>query len=377
MTILTIYFCGTGSNKFDDSHANYWNGELVSTLATHNSGKEFAEWVIIDGPGSGNLQSDEMWVKSGEYSQLRGQITGEGWKENIQHALHIIKGNFDWQREKLTKENYDQLKKAGVPIQDVEVEGSFWWRKYDYGDRKVTQQQLQQQIIKTYRKGQILPTQINLVGWSRGGISCHMLANAMLEDPLLTTIPVNIFAIDPVPGMGNFQSEKVTLGNNVREYVAFYAKDERSKGFSCVIPQTDRSTVVHIYPMAGRHATLVGNASVNGDNGEKVLYEPGTIVRHLAEACLKRWGVAHVKTLNLTDAKLLELHQGIAANAALYNQMHDYSYLWFTEKDQGERYVSCASTGAPFSSVRGERFSPQAGLASDFLADNSVYDAIK
>jgi hypothetical protein len=34
-----------------------------------------------------------------------------------------------------------------------------------------------------------------------------MLANAMLADPLLTTIPVNIFAIDPVPGMGNFQTE--------------------------------------------------------------------------------------------------------------------------------------------------------------------------
>jgi hypothetical protein len=48
------------------------------------------------------------------------------------------------------------------------VTGSFWWRKYDYGDRKVTQQALQQQIIKTFRKGQVLPTQVNLVGWSRG-----------------------------------------------------------------------------------------------------------------------------------------------------------------------------------------------------------------
>jgi hypothetical protein len=60
MTILTVYFCGTGSNKFDESHANYWNGELISSLAANNKGKEFAEWVILDGPGSGNLQRKIM-----------------------------------------------------------------------------------------------------------------------------------------------------------------------------------------------------------------------------------------------------------------------------------------------------------------------------
>jgi hypothetical protein len=72
-----------------------------------------------------------------------------------------------------------------------------------------------------------------------------MLANAMLADPLLTTIPVNIFAIDPVPGMGNFQTEKVTLGRNVKEYVAFYARDERSKGFRAWfrIPTTQRQCI--------------------------------------------------------------------------------------------------------------------------------------
>ncbi len=74
MTTLTVYFCGTGSNKFDDTHVNYWNGELISTLAANNKGKEFAEWIILDGPGSGNLQSDELWVKSGDYGQLPGRL---------------------------------------------------------------------------------------------------------------------------------------------------------------------------------------------------------------------------------------------------------------------------------------------------------------
>jgi hypothetical protein len=39
---------------------------------------------------------------------------GSGWKENVQHAINIIKGHVDWQREKLTQENYEQLKKRGA-----------------------------------------------------------------------------------------------------------------------------------------------------------------------------------------------------------------------------------------------------------------------
>lgn len=105
------------------------------------------------------------------------------------HALNIMKGTFTWQRVKLTEENYNQLQKAGVPIEEVKVTGSWYWRTYDYGTRKVSQQQLQEQIIKMYRKDGIIPTQVNLVGWSRGGISCHMLANAMLNDSALKMYP--------------------------------------------------------------------------------------------------------------------------------------------------------------------------------------------
>lgn len=377
MTTLTIYFCGTGSSKFDSSNPNYWNGELVSTLANNNLGREFAEWVVIDGPGSGNLQDDELWVKSGEHYDWTGNLFGMGWKENIQHAMQIMKGNVDWQREKLTEEQYNQLKKAGIPIQDVEVTGSFFWRHYDYGTRKVTQQQLQQQIIKMFRKDGIIPTRVNLVGWSRGGVSCHMLANAMLADPALKNIPVNIFAIDPVPGPLNFQNDKVTLGPNVKEYVAFYAQDERSKGFSCVIPIMDKSTVAHIYPMRGRHGTLVGNASADGSGSGKVLFEPGMIVRHFAEVCLTRWGVNQDKKLSQNDGQLVQLHEAVKKNAALYTKMQSNSYTVVTENDKGERYVSLGSKGTNFSSIKGGQYSPAAGLTADYLGDRSIYNVIK
>lgn len=377
MTVLTIFFCGTGSSKFDTSNPAYWDGELISTLASHCMGKEFAEWLLIDGPGSGNLQNDELWVQSGNYPDYIGTAFGHGWNENVNHALHLIKGNFNWQREKLTKEQYVQLKNAGVPIHDIEVTGSYFWRKYNYGDRFITQQQLQQQIIKMNRKDGIIPTRVNLVGWSRGAVSCHMLANAMYEDTVLRDIPVNIYAVDPVPGPLNFQAERVTLRRNVAEYVGFYARDERSKGFSCVVPIVENTTSLHIYPMAGRHATLVGNASANGDFGPKTLPESGRIVRHFAEVCLHRWGCYLNKKLNISDADLYEFHHKMEHDKKAYDVMSNTSYTMLTESINGERLVSHGINGVNFSSLHGDEFTPKSGLHSNYLNDKSIYDFIK
>ena len=376
MTVLTVFFCGTGATKFDNSNPNYWNGELVSTLASHHAGREFAEWIVVDGPGTGNLQADELFTKSEDYG-LSGTLFGKGWQENVRHAINIAKGQCDWQREKLTEAEYNRLKAAGIPIEDVIVEGSWFWRKYNYGDRTVTQQKLQEQIIKTFRKDGVIPTQINLVGWSRGGISCHMLANELYNDIQLRHIPVNIFAIDPVPGISNFQNDKVKLNRNVKEYVAFYAKDERSKGFCCVIPETAANTKTHVYPMSGRHGTLVGNASANGVSGPKVLAEPGVIVRHFAEVCLQRWGVPLNKTLNLSNADLQNLHAAMARAQGSYEAMHRCSYTYFTELDQGERSVSLGNKGIPFSAVKNAPFVPAAGLAAKVAFDDAAYREIR
>lgn len=377
MTVLTVYLCGTGSNSFDNNNPTFWQGELVSTLAQNNQGREFAQWFIVDGPGSGNLQEDDLWVESPNYSDIKGSLFGSGWEENVNHALCLMKGNFDWQREKLTEEQYNQLKKAGIPIEDVKVTGSFLWRKYDYGDRQVTQQQLQQQIIRIFRKDGIIPTQVNLVGWSRGGITCHMLANAMLADSQLKDIPVNIFAIDPVPGPLNFQPEKVTLGKNVKEYVGFYAKDERSKGFTCVIPTVAADTKMHIFPISGRHATLVGNASIDGSEGENALYAPGLVVRHFAEVCLTRWGCDLANKLALTDTQITGYHTDIANDVDKYTAMRRKTYSIHESTGKDERKVSLGKEGKAFSEIVGVQYDPSVGLTADYLSNHQLYDVIK
>ncbi|WP_219266816.1 hypothetical protein [Pseudomonas sp. Xaverov 259] len=377
MTTFTVFFCGTGSTKFDDSNANYWNGELISTLAQNTSSlsKEFAEWIVIDGPGSGNLQADEMFTASGNHLQLTGTALGSGWEENVTHALNIMKGTFTWQRTKLTEENYNQLQKAGVPIEEVKATGSWYWRTYDYGTRKVTQQQLQEQIIKTFRKDGIIPTQVNLVGWSRGGISCHMLANAMRNDSTLKNVPVNIFAVDPVPGLLNFQDNRVKLGSNVKEYVAFYARDERSLGFACVVPEFDKATKVNIYPLPGRHATLVGNAAADGNQGAKVYAEPGQIVRHFAETCLTRWGVRLEKKLDLAADQINDLLTKMKNDLSAYITMRRTVYTTPTQI-AGERSITKGSKEINFTAASSASYAPEPGLATEHIPNNDYFKDI-
>jgi hypothetical protein len=214
------------------------------------------------------------------------------------------------------------------------------------------------------------------VGWSRGGVSCHMLANALMANPETRQIPVNIFAVDPVPGPLNYQLEKVSLGSNVKEYVAFYARDERSKGFSCIIPKTDARTKVSIFPMAGRHASLVGNASLTGASGPGDLTEPGTIVRHYAEVCLSRWGTKLQRKLNLSAIDVSRLHQSVVMHEADFIKMRNHSYTVLREDHKTERYVSYADKGTGFSMVAGTPFKPAQGLAATLAKGNEAYKDI-
>lgn len=376
MSVFTVFFCGTGSTRYDTLNDNYWNGELISTLAGNMASREFADWVVIDGPGSGNLQADELFTEPKGYGWT-GTAFGKGWYENVQHGINLIKGKCDWKRTKLTEVEYRRLKASGLSIQDVEESGSWLWRHYDYGNRKVTQQKLQEQIIKTFRRGGSIPEQVNLVGWSRGGVSCHMLANAMAWDPALRHIPVNIFAVDPVPGPLNYQPEKVELGQNVKEYVGFYARDERSKGFACVIPKTDPATRVSIFPMAGRHATLVGNASLNGSDGHGSLTEAGNLVRHFAEMCLTRWGASLNNALSLRPLQISRLHQSIVMHEADFISMRTFSYTGLTEHSDEERSVRHGDQKTRFTSLRGQKFAPQQGLAATLTKGNGAYKDIQ
>ncbi|MEX2583178.1 MAG: hypothetical protein WD766_07880 [Gemmatimonadota bacterium] len=292
MSVFTVFFCGTGSNSFDFSNKDYHSGELVSTLARNAKGMEFVDWIIGDGPGSGNYQEDEKFVQPGYYSGKTGVGFGRGWVENVSHAMAMIRGKAEWSRKELTDLQYRVLKEAGIPIEDQQIDYDFFGNELGTTNPKrlVTQQALQMQKIKIFRRNNPV-TQVNAIGWSRGAVTTHMFANAMKSDPELSLLPLNIIAVDPVPGTGNFQTNRTTIPSNVRNYVAFYARDERSLGFAATLPKLAPEVNGTIIPMPGRHATLVGNAgNYLGGNGLNVFYAPGKVVRMLVEKYLTDWG---------------------------------------------------------------------------------------
>ena len=362
MSVFTIFFCGTGSNSFDAHNSNYPNGELISTLASHHNGHEFVDWTIIDGPGSGNLQEDDKWVTPGNYNDILGKLLGSGWEENVAHAVAMTKGEYEWKRDKLTQEQYEILKKAGIPLEDPKKISSFIWRKFEYPNRKITPQELQAQKAKIFRKGK-LPTVINIIGWSRGGVSCHMLANALFKDEQLKHIPVNIFAIDPVPGVRNFQPNRTSIPANVDNYIAVYARDERSKGFAPTVPTFSTRKKPIIIPLPGRHGTLVGNAAIDGNNGNQELFAPGKLVQHLAEEYLTAWGTNLDKKLNLSQPEILQLYEQMVKDDQKYKDMHQYSYTLLKDNKQGERLViKGVNTDLKFSDIKGEEYLHPEGL---------------
>ncbi|BEM90457.1 hypothetical protein SME46J_49270 (plasmid) [Serratia marcescens] len=296
MSVYTIFFCGTGSNRTDSSNgANsdfFHNGELISTLARNMKTAQYKDWIIVDGPGSGNLQEGGKWVKPGNHWGVTGALLGKGWENNVQHALAVLK-----------KDNSYFANKPGYTKQYLQYE------------------------VRLFNKD--MPTQVNLVGWSRGGVTCHMMANAMLNDPMLSTIPVNIFAIDPVPGLGQFAKHRTMIGSNVRDYCVVYARDERSLGFGPTLPTLGNTGKTHIYGMPGRHATVVGNASTTGggEHSRPTNYpQPGEVVRWMVENKLTEWGASLGNRLGLTEMDILDRYDDMLRHEPDYFKMRNNVY---------------------------------------------------
>ena len=366
--VFTVFFCGTGSNSFDVHNSNYPMGEIVSTLASNHSGVEFAHWILVDGPGSGNYQEDEKWDTPGNYSDTRGKLEGAGWEENVAHALAVIKGNPNWQRKVMTDKEYQKLKEANIPISDKTLVSKGWiYNTYENPQRKVTQQQLQYQKAAIFRKAKKVSA-VNIVGWSRGGVSSIMLANALYNDSETREIPVRIFAVDPVPGLGNFQAHRCALAENVKEYVGVYARDECSKGFAPIIPAfADMVKKPAIIPFPGRHATLPGNGANDGESGtqEADFLSVGKLVRHLAEQCLEQWGATLGNKLGLTSDEVAEQYRTMVSCDGRLSALKNKSYTYFRDMTDGERTVGWGEegAGAKFSAVTGSSFSNEQGLS--------------
>jgi hypothetical protein len=208
--------------------------------------------------------------------------------------------------------------------------------------------------------------QYNLVGHSRGAVESIMAA-WFLYAYGFRNVPVNIFAIDPVPGPGNWYGILTQLPPNVVNYVGIYAWDHLDLGFNALVPRpngpmtgkTEKITLgpswftwwqdkwktladqsqfadplapgqaaqprgYELYACRGRHGTLAG--IVTSDGG----YDPAKVnpsvapvpqlVYKMARAYLTRWETVF-RTKSAVDATANELRQNIHRDHAKFDAM--------------------------------------------------------
>jgi hypothetical protein len=379
MAVVTLFFCGTGSSREDPDVrvVGYDNGELISRLGLRCIGEEGVTKFTIDGPGSGNKQEAQKirgrvvadWDPS-------GTISGKGWDENVMLAIDTLLGrvvleNGAWRPGNTISPN-DVVRQSKKPrwVDDDVSSSCLKCRKALGGvfrsgkhhcrlcgqifcdscstNRISVKNPLTSTVqIKGVHKEQRVCdicypdkfrafhhlqamnraseiSQINCIGWSRGGVTTHMFANACADEPLLSGKEIRLIAVDPVPGGSEMASHRVAITNeNIKEYVAFYARDERSRCFSPTLPHIKAGACpAKIYFFPGNHSSLVGNSG-----GDNILYNSAVLVRHIAEGHLQDWGTRFARTMQLSDREVLQYYDHLIKHRRHFEKLQKKSIL--------------------------------------------------
>ncbi len=135
-----------------------------------------------------------------------------------------------------------------------------------------------------------VPTRINMIGWSRGAVTCIRLAYELFyNQPDYRHIPINIFAVDPVAGGGADKEDQGSfLTPNVKKYLAVLAHGENRAAFCPKTKETlhvvdSRQTQVAYIHFPGVHSDVAKRNSPVGELAFSVcarfLYSVGTNIK--------------------------------------------------------------------------------------------------
>lgn len=205
---------------------------------------------------------------------------------------------------------------------------------------------------------------IVFLGHSRGGVECITAASLLhyFGTDVMKKIPVYIFAIDPVPGPGEWYSLFTQLTPNVEHYVGVYAWDCLWPFFAAVVPSPKHADTAVMregkwkgigddYAKGGRNPILKpgknddptqpskfdlylsrgGHGTVAGNYTNNAFYNPADvdtdvgavseIVYIMARAYLTEWGVQFKAADPLVTDELATLRTKISTNAAKFDNI--------------------------------------------------------
>jgi hypothetical protein len=364
MSVVTLFFCGTCSsrNDKDSGVGGYDNGELVSRLGERCTGTEGETKFTIDGPGSGNQQEDWKIRGKTNYWTSTGTAQGSGWDENVMFAIDVLLGRVNrdlisppagarwWDDVLFTacracKKKFSGFLRSGKHhcrlcghvFCDNCTKNRLSIKAPLSSNGRLAGEHQGQRVCDTCfnkkfrefhrdqdRERAAGISRINCIGWSRGGVTTHMFANACAEEPLLRGKEIRLIAVDPVPGGSEMASHRVAIKNdNIRQYVAFFARNERSRCFSPTLPQINAGGCpLKIYFFPGNHSSLVGNSG-----GDNILYNSAVLVRHIAETHLKEWGTRFTKSMQLSDIEVLRYYDFLVKHRRHFEKLNKFSIL--------------------------------------------------
>jgi hypothetical protein len=307
--IYTVFLHGTLSGREDRSWKalQYPEGELISVLAQdfrdqYSRESETYDWIEVNGPGTASkMMAGDMYSQSNAEDArnighgawgILGVATGAGWGNTASGVAQLILNG---------------------------------------GDSK--QRQL-------YRKNNPV-TKVNIIGWSRGGITAFMLAHKLQSGIFSTNTvqEVNIIAIDPVGGPGDWGLDGTTrtLPRNVKNFAGFYARDENSAGFCSTLPR-NTNAAYHTYVMPGTHTTVVGDSRTAPDVKAGVvsitagtqtrtrqlsLRETGQIVKLRSINFLREWGSVCNNWMRSDDGYILKIYDDMMPKDWQYRQLRN------------------------------------------------------
>jgi hypothetical protein len=223
--VFTIFNHGTNASRDGE-------GEIVAEFGRLAAGTEYTNFLICDGPGSNP-------------------------------ATSVIPGQFNpFTRDKQEKQTFGN-KELGHTHINWKVTGSLSGAGWD--DNVI-------HAVATIAELNPPPKTVNMLGWSRGAVTCTKLAFKLRE--IFPDMAVNIFAVDPVAGIGNKGDvDASTIRGNVRNYFAVLSMHE-TRGFfkpqdAKRVTFTNPGTNAIFLPFPGNHGGQVNlDKTVKKDLGE-------------------------------------------------------------------------------------------------------------
>lgn len=276
--IWTIYNHGTGGSQWKDSE----KGEIVNLFGANDNSLQRRGKIITEGVGSIG-DPHQMTGANPTASMLPGAPPMPGPKSSKSRSVAGITGDGVQQNVNSTIDFLRALYASGHP-----------------------------------------PTRINMLGWSRGAVTCIRLAYQLSMETGLCNIPVNIFAVDPVAGAGHStEVDACTITSNVQNYVATLATGEARRAFKPIAGdrlrvQDQTRTNMCVLPMPGHHSDTAKN-----DN------YVGKLVFNLAYRFLYGLGspVDRMIHYTLRDAAAWALYEGLMLDPRLAHKTSKFGIL--------------------------------------------------